>query len=178
LIAFILAADFSITLVSSGQHRSCVVILTRQTVPKLGLAGSLPRNLLLLANGLRLWFNMARIFGEQLIGVLSTSKAIFWQENEHRTEAQTQALWEVQWNCLSSCIGATPEKNTSSVPSKRTLSVGGPGPSKRQELVGVLAVAYSTLPDRILESSRSGNIRSRTTFLRPGRFSSEPKTLL
>ncbi len=75
-----------------------------------------------------------------LINVLTSSKAVFWQEHESLPEIEIQRLWHIEWNYITSHVDGTLERHGAIIPSKRstpgTLSGNGHPPSKRQKLVG------------------------------------------
>ena len=79
-----------------------------------------------------------------ILDALQTEKAIFWQENSNLSEHERQRFWDLRWKYFGSQVGVTsPKTNThgSTLPQKRsvprTMSVGGPRPSKRAALVGL-----------------------------------------
>lgn len=82
---------------------------------------------------------MAQTDFDSLVNVLASSKQLFWHDNANLSEPEIQRLWQLRWNHLGSQIGGTKRSNP------RTLSVGGPRPSKRQELVGLLCPFPPTL---------------------------------
>jgi hypothetical protein len=83
---------------------------------------------------------MAATSFNDLVNVLASSKAVFWQENESLPEIEIQRLWQLRWNCLISRVDGISERHGSIIPSEqstpRTLSSDGHPPSERQELVG------------------------------------------
>jgi hypothetical protein len=87
---------------------------------------------------------MAAASFDDLVNVLASSKAVFWQENASLPEIEIQKLWQLRWNCLGFRVDGTSERYGSIIPSKRpsprTLSGDGHPPSKRQELVGPLVL--------------------------------------
>jgi hypothetical protein len=77
---------------------------------------------------------------DDLVNILTSYKAVFWQENASLPEIEIRQLWQLQWNYLTFRVNGVSERHSSVIPSKRsiprTLSGNDYPSSKRQELVG------------------------------------------